>query len=166
MSYRTWSVDGFGFNLSDVIENLNVDKQLCLRKLMCEYMNDEKPFPCEDFPEYYDCFDEPINPDDVLGAIKKAYEDYESENGELGPDAFVADIFAGLWRNADHDDKIISVVRDDFRDGSLYWLLDCVYPWYKPEFDSEEDCRNNIVKAFSGLVTPKDITFLSIEQGG
>ncbi|ADU24007.1 hypothetical protein [Ruminococcus albus] len=171
MSYHVWSVDGYGFDVSNTINNLTLEKWSLLKENIRLFWEEKKPYSDEDYPEAKNFFNIPVDVNDIKQDIQNARElfsEYESPFYCLyGFDDLVAEIFVWLWQKNGHIEDLVEIVIDEFTDSHTYWLLGMVYPWRKVEkFDSKEDCRNAIIKSMKGFVEAGNVNFESIEQGG
>lgn len=174
MSYHVWSENGYGFDVSKIINNLTLEKWSLLRATIYLFWEKTTPYSDEDYPEAKEFFDTPItnNVAQDIDKARKIFNEYASDVywGIIGFDGLVAETLTWLWKTNEHDDKLINMVVDDFDDfdGShIYWLISPVYPWWKGEkFNSEDDCKNAIIKSMNGLITAGDIDHRSIECGG
>lgn len=171
MSYKTWSVEGFGINISKVINEMDTKTFEIFKANARAYVEGDlsatlRTNSDDEIIKAY--FDTPSTGDTESDKVKmrEAFSSYETEYG-LGLDAFMSDLFTWMYKSAGHDADIVCVVQDDFGDGSIYWLIGTVFPWYRGErFDSEDAAIKALVDSFRGMITNNDIDYEEIEQGG
>ena len=162
MSYHVWSTEGYGFNVHKSVEALDPSGLEQLNALIRQFFSDEKPYGPnvpEEMRPYLD--DNVVCSKEELSSI---FSDYEEEfSCAYGFGALIADICTWLWKKAGHDASVVAIVEDEFGDGSVYWGLGTVYPWYQAEFKSEEAVNQEISRV---IFFADDIQKFSIEQGG
>ena len=170
MSYHSWSVDGYGLDVSKIINNLTCEKWSLLKAELRHFWEETTPYSDEDYPEAKAFFDAPVDADfkKEIDKARETFDEYESAKYCIcGFDPLVADMFTWLWKNNGHDEVLITIVSDDFYDSHVYWLISPVYVWTSVEkFSSQDACRDAIVKSMKGFVTEDAIDFEEIEQGG
>lgn len=172
MSYKTWSVDGFGINISKVINKMDTKAFEIFKANARAYVDGDLSTTLRtngDDVIIKAYFDTPSTGDTESDKVKmiEAFSSYETEYGLTGLDAFMSELFTWMYKSAGHDANIIHVVQDDFGDGSIYWLLGTVFPWYRGErFDSEDAAIKALTDSFNGMIAKNDIDYEEIEQGG
>lgn len=179
MSYAQWTVDGYGMDVSEVINNLKPEGISLLSATI--YIFWEQGNPLEDYGRIED--DEQIteinnwlykrsnfDPTDVCGSLetmRNLFKEFEDNDCcSQGFDSFICCMFSWLWKINGHDTSIITLVNDYMNDDHCYWMLSTVYPWYQSEFKDEEECKNAILNSMKGLVLEEYINTQSISQDG
>lgn len=166
MSYRTWSVDGIGVNVSGIIAGLDPEGFSKLRIFAYTYIKAEKEWIFDEYPEIKEYFNTHTKMDSYLDDMINAFENYEHpDNGFVGLSAFIANLFTWLWNLKEHH-TCVEIVKDEFHSEDIYWLLSMCYPWGDNEFKTEDECRQAIIDTFEGLVSNDNIDFASIQNGG
>lgn len=166
MSYRTWSVDGFGVNVNKIIARLDLEGLSKLRSFTYSYLKANEEWIFDDYPEIKEYFNTPAKTESYLDDMINAFENYENpDNGFVGLYAFTANLFTWLWNLKGHN-ACVETVMDEFNSEDIYWLLGMCYPWGDNEFKTEDECRQAIIDTFEGLVSTDDIDFETIENGG
>ena len=194
MSYRTWSIYGTGVNTSKIAENISSAEGNGKRweqDILHQFLRDIIAFnnKCnnvisDNYPELYNYICNADNDPAIFANLdgetitdvfdlgksaNNAYsidtEPYQNDRGEEGTDALICDLLDERWATGKHI-NINSACRDSFGDGQLYWYLEDVKPWVKPEFASRDDCEQTLRNCFEQYLTSIDIEDIDFTIGG
>lgn len=178
MSYRTWTISGYGFNVSQITEDLRFSTDYDFIKTtfraiddMIQNVENTRNYVMESYPDTYAQIHDAVYDDDLLKEIDieeiiNEFNEYESSNfTTYGFDQLLIDALDYLWTKDNHD-PIQTAAIDEFADNSVYWMLSTVYPWHRCEFASEQDCERTIKRCFGKIVEKSKFEILNIENGG